>query len=82
MGYRLLNDKQLEPAIFVLQLNAELFPTSANAWDSLAEAYWKAGDSTKATAYYNKAISLDPKGATGAHAREMLKELQKEPVKE
>jgi tetratricopeptide (TPR) repeat protein len=82
VGYRLLNDKQLEPAIFVLQLNTELFPTSANAWDSLAEAYWKAGDSTKATTYYNKAISLDPKGATGAHAREMLKELQNQPVKE
>jgi tetratricopeptide (TPR) repeat protein len=82
VGYRLLNDLQLESAIFVLQLNTELFPTSANAWDSVAEAYWKAGDSAKATAYYNKAISLDPDGQTGAHARKKLKELQKEPMKE
>ncbi len=82
VGYKLLNDHQLEPAIFVLQLNTELFPNSANTWDSLAEAYWKSGDITKAATYYNKAIALDPEGETGSHAREMLKELQKESVKE
>ncbi|NND78718.1 MAG: tetratricopeptide repeat protein, partial [Maribacter sp.] len=82
VGYRLMNDGQVGPAVFVLQLLTELFPASANAWDSAAEAYWKAGDTAKATSYYNKAIELDPNGETGAHAKEMLKQLENEPLKE
>ena len=53
----------------------DLFPNSPNAWDSLAEAYLKAGDKTKALAYYNKAIKLDPEGDTGKNAKKMIKEI-------
>jgi len=38
-GYDLLNSKQIEQAIFVFSLNTKVYPKSANAWDSLAEAY-------------------------------------------
>jgi tetratricopeptide (TPR) repeat protein len=72
-GYELLNSGQVESAIFVFQLNTKLFPKSANVWDSLAEAYWKANKTDKAIEYYNKAIELDPNGNTGQHARNMLK---------
>lgn len=74
-GYRLLNSGQLEPALFVFQFNTQLFPLSANAWDSLAEANWKAGNTEKAIEYYNKAIKMDPEGGVGDNARAMLKKV-------
>jgi tetratricopeptide (TPR) repeat protein len=75
-GYELLNSGQVESAIFVFQLNTKLFPKSANVWDSLAEAYWKANKTDKAIEYYNKAIELDPNGNTGQHARNMLNQIK------
>lgn len=75
-GYNLLQSNQYEPAIFVFQMNTELFPDSANAWDSLAEGYWRSGNKEKAKIYYNKAISMDPNGPTGNNARMMLKRME------
>lgn len=77
-GYDLFNQKNLEGAIFVFQLNVELFPQSANAWDSLGEGYWKAKQIPKSIECYNKAIELDPKGETGDNARAMLKQIKGE----
>lgn len=74
-GYDLLTGKQVDAAIYVFQLNTQLFPKSANAWDSLGEAHWRAGLKDKAVEYYNKAIALDPKGGVGDNARKMLKQI-------
>lgn len=76
-GYNLLGDGQVEAALFVFQLNVDIFPNSANAWDSLAEGHLKAGHADKAREYYNKAISMDPDGPTGTNARNMLKSMEK-----
>lgn len=62
-GYELLIRNQFQPALFVLQMNSELFPKSANAWDSLGEAYWKSEQKDKAIECYNKVINLDPRSA-------------------
>lgn len=74
-GYRLLESGQTQEAIFVFQMNADLFSDSPNAWDSLAEGYLKAGDKTKATELYNKAIKMNPDGPTAKNAREMLRKM-------
>lgn len=74
-GYRLLSQNQVEDAIFVFELTADLYPDSANAWDSLAEAWWKYGNIAKARNLYQKAISLDPDGRIGQHARAMLEKM-------
>ncbi|MGB5701136.1 S41 family peptidase [Muriicola sp.] len=74
-GYAMMSSKQFDEALFIFNLNTELFPDSANAWDSLAEAWWKLGDSTKAKEFYQKAIELDPEGETAVHAREMLQKI-------
>lgn len=78
VGYRLLGNGDLEPALFVFQLNTELFPASPNAWDSLAEGYRKAGDVEKAIRHYEKALAMDPDGPAGANAREMLEKIRAE----
>ncbi|MCH7785267.1 MAG: tetratricopeptide repeat protein [Bacteroidetes bacterium] len=76
-GYNLLGRKQYQEAIAVFGFVTQLFPESANAWDSLAEGFLKAGDTEKAIELYNKALSMDPNGATGRNASEMLQRIAK-----
>lgn len=75
-GYNLLNSGRTQEAVFVFKMITDLFPNSANAWDSLAEGMWKAGDTEKAKALYQKAISMDPDGSVGENAKKMLAEIQ------
>ena len=72
-GYFLLREKHVGEAIRVLQMNVEAFPTSANAQDSLGEAYETAGNKSAAIAAYEKAVKLDP---GMSHAAEALKKLR------
>ena len=76
LGYNLLNSGQIETAMAVFSFITQLFPDSANAWDSLAESHWKAGQVDKAKALYEKAISMDPDGMVGDNARKMLKKIK------
>jgi tetratricopeptide (TPR) repeat protein len=71
-GYDLMGAGRLEEAQGTFMLNTELYPESANCWDSLAECFWKMGDKEKATQHYEKAISMDPDGPVGENARNML----------
>ncbi len=72
-GYELLGSNDAAGAIQVFTLNAEQFPQSGNVWDSLAEAYSKAGDLKMAQENYEKALLLEP---TNEHAKEALKKLK------
>lgn len=47
-GYALLGAGKVDAAVAVFELNAELHPQSANAYDSLADAYLARGDRAKA----------------------------------
>jgi tetratricopeptide (TPR) repeat protein len=76
VGYNLLNNGQHDTAIAVFGFITQFFPESANAWDSLAEGHWKAGQVDKAKALYEKAISMDPEGVVGDNARKMLKKIK------
>lgn len=58
-------DKQ---SIEVFKLTVALYPTSANTYDSLAEAYETTGDKRRAIANYARSLELDPKnGNTVEH---------------
>lgn len=59
MGYQLLyKEKNVKLAIDLFAFNTRLFPQSANAFDSLAEAYWNDGQYEQAVSAYRKAIDL------------------------
>lgn len=58
MGYALLGDGRKEQAVAVLAWNAEAYPRSANAQDSLAEALESAGKLAESRATSEKALSL------------------------
>lgn len=72
-GYRLLGENKPEQALGLFRYNAELWPKSWNAFDSLAEAYEKLGDKPRAIANYKKSLELDPNNKNGA---EHLQKLQ------
>lgn len=74
MGYRLMGAGEMKAAIEIFKLNVELYPKSANVYDSLAEAYMNSGDTRKAIKNYKKSLELNP---DNNNAREMLKKLEK-----
>jgi Beta-lactamase class C and other penicillin binding proteins len=63
LGYQLLNMKRTKDAIEIFKLNVEMFPTSANPYDSLGETYLADNQKDLALANYKKAAELDPKNA-------------------
>ncbi len=74
LGYDLLRMKKLKDAIEVFKLNVADHPQSANAYDSLGEAYMANGDTEPAIKNYEKSVELNPKNTTGAEALKKLRE--------
>ncbi|HEY6350049.1 MAG TPA: cytochrome P460 family protein [Candidatus Angelobacter sp.] len=60
MGYTLLQQKKTPTAISVFELVAKNYPTSANAYDSLADAYAAASQPQLAIAASQKEMALAP----------------------
>jgi tetratricopeptide (TPR) repeat protein len=59
-GYVLLAQARVKEAIAVFRININLFPQSANCFDSLGEAYATAGFKDKAIQAFEYAAHLDP----------------------
>jgi predicted alpha/beta superfamily hydrolase/Flp pilus assembly protein TadD len=74
MGYRLMGAGKMTEAIEAFKLNVELHSESANAYDSLAEAYMKTGNTEQAIRNYKRSIELNPENN---NAKEMLDKLKK-----
>lgn len=72
MGYRLLENGEIEAAIKVFNLNTETFPSSANAWESLAEAVMTKGDHQAAIRYYRVSLDLNPDSSNAAQMIERI----------
>jgi len=72
LGYALLGRDKVAEAISIFTKNTELYPDSANTWDSLAEGYLKKGDKEKAIKYYKKTLEMN---ANNPGAVENLKKL-------
>lgn len=52
----------------LLQINTDLYPDSANTWDSLAYAYQQAGNKEKAIEHFRNALKRDPEFASALKA--------------
>lgn len=72
VGYSLLNKKDFTKAIDVFRLNTLLYPESANAYDSLGEAYMKAGQKEKAKETYQKLLQVNPANENAAKVLKTL----------
>ncbi len=52
IGYRLLQNGEIDKAIEVFEYNVKLYPESANVYDSLAEALEQTGRTKEAVENY------------------------------
>jgi predicted alpha/beta superfamily hydrolase len=74
MGYRMLyGKKDLKKAIVFFEYNISNFPKSANAYDSLGEAYMIKGDKAQAIKNYKKSLKLNPNNQNAARLIQELK---------
>lgn len=73
LGYEFLGQNELLMAIAVLKANVARFPDSANAYDSLGEAYSAAGRKELAIESYERSLKLNPDNANAAERLKILK---------
>ena len=59
-GYKLLGENKTTEAIEIFKLNVKKYPIGWNVYDSLADAYQKAGDKKQALANYKLALVKAP----------------------
>ena len=74
-GYQLMGQNQYDEAIKIFALATDRFPKSANAWDSLGEAYATKGDKPNAIKNFKKALTLNPPDNVKANSERFLKQL-------
>ncbi len=60
LGYQLLGANRPADAVTIFRLNVEMYPASANPYDSLADGLKALGDSAGALENYRKAFAIDP----------------------
>ncbi len=75
LGYELLRNNKTKEAIEVFKYAVSEYPESANAYDSLGEAFMKSGDKENAKKNYQKSLELNP---NNDNAEKMLKELEED----
>lgn len=73
LGYRFLGQSRFLEAIKVFKMNTELYPQSANVYDSLGEAYMLQGNDEQAIQNYERSLHLNP---DNTNAKEMMKRLK------
>jgi hypothetical protein len=59
LGYDLIGKKDFPGAIKLFSLNVAMYPNSFNTYDSLADAYEKAGNNSEAINNYKKSLQLN-----------------------
>lgn len=73
VGYRLMAAQRIELALGIFKLNTELYPDSANVFDSYGEALANAGKREEAIKAYEKALQLAPNYPSAVDALQRLK---------
>lgn len=72
LGYQFIRERKIKDAVEIFKLIVKKYPNSANAYDSLAEAYQLNGKKELAIKNYKKSLELNPKNE---NAKNQLSEL-------
>jgi CubicO group peptidase (beta-lactamase class C family) len=72
VGYLALQSGRISDALTVFELNASLFPESANVHDSLGDALARAGRRSEAIVRYKRALELNPRSSETAKKLQRL----------
>ncbi len=74
MGYQLLGAGQIEDALAIFRLNTEVYPNSANVWDSYADGLIAGGETDRAAECYRRVLEVLPNDTvTTDNLREILR---------
>ncbi|MBC3765831.1 serine hydrolase [Neptunicella marina] len=79
-GYWLVNQNKLQQALAVFELNTQLYPNSANTYDSVAETQWRLGHIQIAIAGYQKVLELQPDNRNAKKQLAKLKQIQSDNI--
>ncbi len=80
LGYARVQAGDKEEAIELFKLNAEAYPASANAQDSLSDGYLAAGKNDLALAAEQKCLELLPADTTEAQFKTQLEQVAKDKI--
>lgn len=72
LGYVLMGAQELDRALVAFKVNAIIYPTTPNVYDSLGDLYLKRGDKVAAQEQFRKVLSLD---AAHKKAKQQLEKL-------
>ncbi len=75
LGYDLLYNKERKGAIAIFELAVEMFPQSANTYDSLAEGYFENKNYLRSIKNYQKSLDLDPDNKNAERMLEKIKRI-------
>lgn len=78
-GYSLLWDNKIVEAIEIFKLVVSEFPNSANAYDSLGEAYLANGNREQSLSNYTKSLQLNPQNFNAEDQIDLLNNPNKKP---
>ncbi|MGB5006620.1 MAG: serine hydrolase [Ferruginibacter sp.] len=76
-GYKLINQKRMADALEIFKLNIYLYPSSANAFDSLGEIYAELDNIPLAIKNYEQSLKLNPQNNNAVQVLKKLRSLQK-----
>jgi len=71
-GYELVKAGEIDMALQVFRMNTRMFPSEANAYDSLAETYLLKGDREGAIRNYQRALEINPQLGSAKAALDRL----------
>ncbi|MDO6427437.1 beta-lactamase family protein [Thalassotalea sp. 1_MG-2023] len=72
LGYSLISEKRLADAIKIFTFTTRVYPKSANAYDSLAEAYYLDEQFEQAMKFYQTSLSIDK---SNDNAKQMIEKI-------
>ena len=72
-GYVLLDAGKIDEAIMIFKINTIAYPNVANTFDSLGEAYLKAGNKKLAIENYQKVLEIEPDNKSAKTVLEKIK---------
>ena len=75
LGYNLIAKGKTTEALVIFRINAQRFPNSWNAYDSLAETYLALGNSIEGYSNYRKSLELNPANMFAIKALRQLSNL-------
>lgn len=72
LGYNFIKEKKHNKALEIFKINAALYPTSSNVYDSMGKAYLYKKDTVNAKIFFKKALAINSENRSAKRHLEIL----------